>query len=123
MLPKSRFLGVFARVRGHFSCGEKSEKGKDGASISFRRSLIFDPKFLKGARGELFSKSFPRSRSFSSSQHFLQKLTRIRCRVLCHLLGGTRGDDSAAAVTALGAEVDDMVCRFDDVEVMLDDDD
>ena len=37
------------------------------------------------------------------------------------LLGGSGGDDLAAGVAALGAEVDDPVGGLDDVEVVLDD--
>jgi len=32
-------------------------------------------------------------------------------------------DERASAVAAFGAEVDDPVCRFDDVEIVFDDDD
>ena len=39
------------------------------------------------------------------------------------LLGRARGDDLAAALAALGAQVDDPVGARDDVEVVLDDDD
>ena len=39
-----------------------------------------------------------------------------------HLLGRALGDHPAAAVAALGAEVDDVVGALDDVEVVLDDD-
>ena len=38
------------------------------------------------------------------------------------LFGRAGGDDLAAAVAALGAEVDDPVGGLDDVEVVLDDD-
>ena len=37
------------------------------------------------------------------------------------LLGRARGDDGAAAVSPIRAEIDDSIRRFDDVEVMLDD--
>jgi hypothetical protein len=39
------------------------------------------------------------------------------------VLGGTFGDDPAAAVAAFGAEVDDPVAGLDDIEVVLDDED
>src|SRR5690349_3644732 len=39
------------------------------------------------------------------------------------LLGGTRGDDGAAAVAALRPEIDDPVRGLDHVEVVFDDDD
>src|SRR5580700_1511718 len=39
------------------------------------------------------------------------------------LFGRALGDDAAAAFAAFGAEVDDPVGLFDDVEVMLDDQD
>ena len=44
-------------------------------------------------------------------------------RVLRHLLGRAGGNDPAAAVTALGAQVDDPVGALDDVQVVLDDQD
>lgn len=44
-------------------------------------------------------------------------------RVLRDLLRGAGGDDGAAAAAALGAEVDDIVGAFDDVEIVLNDDD
>src|SRR6266849_6177264 len=37
--------------------------------------------------------------------------------------GGALGDDAAAAFAAFGAEVDDPVGLFDDVQVVLDDED
>ncbi len=37
------------------------------------------------------------------------------------LFGGAGGDDLAAAAAALGAHVDDPVGGFDDVEIVLDD--
>ncbi len=39
------------------------------------------------------------------------------------LFGGSGGDDLAAGVAAFGAEVDDVVGGFDDVEVVFDDQD
>ena len=44
-------------------------------------------------------------------------------RVFGHLLRRAGRDDQAAAGTALGAEVDDIIGPFDDIEVVLDDDD
>ena len=41
--------------------------------------------------------------------------------VRCDLFGGAGGDDLAAAVAAFGAHVDDPVGGFDDVEIVLDD--
>ena len=44
-------------------------------------------------------------------------------RVFGHLLRRAGRDDQAAAGTALGAEVDDIIGPLDDIEVVLDDDD
>ena len=40
---------------------------------------------------------------------------------LCNLLRCPICHDSAASVSAFGAHVDDIVCRFDNIEVVLDD--
>ena len=40
-----------------------------------------------------------------------------------HLFGGAGGEDISAAATALGSHVDDVIGEFDDVEIVLDDDD
>ena len=47
----------------------------------------------------------------------------MRCRIGSHVLRRALGDDLAATVAAFGAEVDDPVGGFDDVEVVFDDDD
>ena len=49
-----------------------------------------------------------------------QEAAGVALRDLRHLLGRSLGDDRAAAVAALGTEVDDPVGRLDDVEVVLD---
>ena len=54
-------------------------------------------------------------------QHFPQILPRIRFRAGGDLLGRTGADDLSAAVTALGAQVDDMVGGFNHIQVVLDD--
>ena len=36
--------------------------------------------------------------------------------------GRALGDDGAAFVAAFGAEIDDPVCAFDDIEIVFDDD-
>ena len=41
----------------------------------------------------------------------------------CDLFRGAGGDDAAAAVAAFGAEVDDVVGGFDDLQIVLDDND
>ena len=61
--------------------------------------------------------------SWNHLQIFLQIPSRIAALDLCDLLGGAGGHHIAAAVAALGAEVDDVVGGFDDVEVVLDDED
>lgn len=52
-----------------------------------------------------------------------EELARVRRGHLDDVLGTARRDDRAALVAALGAEVDDVVGRLDDVKVVLDDDD
>ena len=56
-------------------------------------------------------------------QHGPEILPREGVRVLRDLLRGAGGDDGAAAAAAFGAEVDDIVGAFDDVEIVLNDDD
>jgi len=46
----------------------------------------------------------------------------VRLRHVCDIFGGACGDDLAARVAALGAEVYDVVCGPYNVEVVLDDD-
>src|SRR3712207_8850517 len=50
-----------------------------------------------------------------------QKLPGIGARHLCHLFRRANGDHLTPRVAALGAEVDDVVSRFHDVQVVLDD--
>ncbi len=54
-----------------------------------------------------------------------EELARVRRRHLDDddVLGTACRDDGTALVAPLGAEVDDVVGRLDDVEVVLDDDD
>ena len=52
-----------------------------------------------------------------------EELARVRRRHLDDVLGTACRDDGAALVATLRAEVDDVVSRLDDVEVVLDDDD
>ena len=47
----------------------------------------------------------------------------IRFFALCDLLGRAARDQSAAAVAALGTEIEDIIRDLDDVKVVLDDDD
>ena len=57
----------------------------------------------------------------------LQIILQIPARVAGldpgHLLGGAGGHHIAAAVAALGAEIDDVVSGLDDVQIVLDDQD
>src|ERR1700675_1811998 len=50
-----------------------------------------------------------------------EKAAGMRLRVAGDLLRRARGDDLPALVAALGAHVDDPVGGFDDVEIVLDD--
>jgi hypothetical protein len=50
-----------------------------------------------------------------------QKLTRVRPLDLRNLFRRSFRHQFAAAVAAFGTEIDDPVCHFDDVEVVLDD--
>src|SRR5439155_12582724 len=56
-------------------------------------------------------------------QHLAEELSRMGALRLRDLLGRPRRDDAAAQLSALGAEIDDPVGRFHDVEIVLDDDD
>src|SRR6266404_4135360 len=55
------------------------------------------------------------------AQHFAQRSASVALRAGSDLFGGSLGDKLAALVTGLGAEVNDPVGGFDDVEVVLDD--
>ena len=48
-------------------------------------------------------------------QDGLEELTRIGFRYLADFFGRPHGDDRTAAGTAFGTEVDEVVCRLDDV--------
>ena len=50
-----------------------------------------------------------------------QPVTGVTCGIRGDLFGGAGGDDLAAAAAALWAHVDDPVGGFDNVEVVLDD--
>ena len=52
-----------------------------------------------------------------------ENLARIRFLDARNLLGRALRDDAAAAFAAFGAEIDDPVGLFDDVEMVLDDED
>src|ERR1041384_6341596 len=52
-----------------------------------------------------------------------ERLTRVRAADAGDLFGCAGGDDTPAARAAFGAEIDDVVGRFDHVEVVFDDND
>ena len=56
----------------------------------------------------------------SFTQQLGQKLAGVRCLARRNLLGGATGDQFAALVASLRAEVDDIIGRFDHVQVVLD---
>ena len=56
-------------------------------------------------------------------QYFFEELPRIALRTGGDLFGRALRDDRSAAVASFGAEVDDVVCDLDDVEIVFDDDD
>ena len=56
------------------------------------------------------------------SKHRLQRLARVRFFYSRDFLGCSGRDDLAAARAAFGAEIDHIVGRFNDVEVMFDND-
>ena len=49
-------------------------------------------------------------------------MPRVAGLDLGHLFGRARNNDLTTAIAALGADIDDPVRSFDDVEVVLDDD-
>ncbi len=53
-------------------------------------------------------------------KHAGEKGGRVRAGCGGQLFGGSGADDAPAAVAALGAEVDDPVGGFDDIQVVLD---
>ena len=50
-----------------------------------------------------------------------QELTRVRCFDFHYIFRRALGDQLAAAVAALGTQIDQPVSDFDDVEIMFDD--
>src|SRR5438093_8965024 len=68
------------------------------------------------------STSQPRE-AVSLTQQRRQKLAGVRCLARGDLLGSATGDQLASVVASLRAEVDDMIGRFDHVQVVLDNDD
>src|SRR6267142_2191647 len=56
-------------------------------------------------------------------QHLAEELSRMGALRLRDFLGRPCRDDAATQLSAFGAEVDDPVGRFHDVEIVLDDDD
>ncbi|MNK74930.1 hypothetical protein D3C87_944540 [compost metagenome] len=56
-------------------------------------------------------------------QHLLEVLSGPAGGVVRHLLRGAEGHDLAAAVAALGTEVQQVVGDLDDIQIVLDDDD
>lgn len=50
-------------------------------------------------------------------------MTSVAARFFRYLLGRTFRDNLPALDPAFGAQIDDPVCGFDDVEIMFDDDD
>lgn len=50
-------------------------------------------------------------------------MTGVGLTYTTHLFGCTLGNNRPSSVAAVGAEVDDIVGNFDDVEIVFDDDD
>src|SRR5690606_7045792 len=73
--------------------------------------------------GPVSSASGAFARLMLAFEQGLEIAARVRALVRGDLLGRAGRDDRAAAVSALGAEVDDPICRLDDIQVVLDDDD
>src|SRR5512138_1074467 len=69
------------------------------------------------------AKSGTLSRLRLAFENAFQIAASVRGLVRCDLLGRPRRDDCAAAVSALGTEIDDPVRRLDDIQVVLDHDD
>lgn len=76
---------------------------------------------VSGAR---FRLNFPPARflTFSAgTEHFPKKPPRVTRFALRHFLRRARGDELSAAFAGFGTEVDHPVRGFDDVEIVLDD--
>src|SRR5260370_13080614 len=54
-----------------------------------------------------------------SVQEAREKAARVRLRIARHLLGSSHRDDLAALIASLGAQIDQPVGGFDDVEIMF----
>src|SRR5579859_4194652 len=61
--------------------------------------------------------------SISGLQHLAQEFACVRRFGLRNLLGWAFRDHASTQLAAFGAEIDDPVGRFDDVEIVLEDDD
>ena len=53
-------------------------------------------------------------------QQWAKDLARVGAAGAGDFLGGTGGDDASAVFATFGAEVDDVVGAFDDVEIVFD---
>ena len=54
-------------------------------------------------------------------QHLLQIFSGVGTFALCHLLRCSGRNNLTASISSLGSKVDDIVCCFDDIQIMLDD--
>ena len=54
-------------------------------------------------------------------QHLLQIFSGVGAFALCHLLRCSGSNNLTASISSLGSKVDDIVCCFDDIQIMLDD--
>src|SRR6202035_3170883 len=75
---------------------------------------------LRGGRGVAGARA---GRAALAGQQRAEVLAGVAGFDFGDVFGGAGGDDVAAAGAAVGAEVDNPVGGFDDVEVVLDDDD
>ena len=55
-------------------------------------------------------------------QTFLQIMSGIRLRTLCHLFRRAGTDNLSAAVTAFRSQINDVIRYLDDIQIMLDND-
>src|SRR6478672_1200357 len=117
-------------MRGWYAATERSTSPGGGRALARRRDLdrrpgvmAVAPAAAAGPPGFLGKGDVGQRDKRLAPQHPREVLAGRRPRGRRHLLGCSLGDDPAAAIATLGAEVDDPVGGLDDVEVVLDDDD
>src|SRR5262249_55960029 len=98
-------------------------RARDGARRTAERLATREKALTSGARGGALRALVALALSFDDAEQRREELPGVRSFCAGDRFGCPFGDDAAAGASALGTEVDDVVGAFDDIEVVLDDDD